>query len=541
MKPAMQPLDVVIAATFTCNPVATLFSHAADGHGLSVSIEQAPYGQVVEQLLDPAAAFRRNAGGLNVCLIRPGDWTPASAGAADRRATLRVFTEVAADFAAATTGHLLVCVCPDQPDDPVVPADRDLLDDLVADLGNLPGVAVVSAIDWFTAYGVADPFDPHADELARLPFTDTAFAAIAIGLARVARSLTARPRKVIAVDCDYTLWGGACGDVEPAELVIDDRYRAVHRFLRERYELGFMLAICSRNDPVNVERAFAARADDLGIGAEHFVAREVGWEPKSAGLTRLAAQLGVGVDSFVLLDDDPIVCAEVEAFLPAVGVVHLPPDADPATVLGQRGEFDRFFATDEDRRRNDTYRADTLRVHEAEGVQGYAELNRRLATVIEVHRADRPHWRRVEQLVSRTNQFTCGTRRPGEVVAALRAGATGWVATLRDRFGEYGVVAAAVAAKDRGDGFELDTFAMSCRVLNRGVAEALLGAVTGAVTAAGHRELRVRLRQTGRNHLAVSFFTERAADRRTDGDDLLLMIASPDSDRLRADRLREVR
>jgi FkbH-like protein len=477
----------------------------------------------MEQLLDPASAFGRNSTGLNVCLIRPSDWSPAGSSPDDTRETLRLFAEAASEFIAEHSGHLLVCLCPDPSGDEMVPA----LDALTDDLSGTAGVAVVSAQDWFQAYAVADPFDPYAQELAHLPFTDLAFAAIALGLARVVRSLNAKPRKVIAVDCDDTLWGGACGDLDPAELVIDDRFRGVQRFLLDRFHHGFMLVICSRNDPASVERVFAERAADLVLAPEHFVTRQVNWRPKWENLNAMAAQLGVGVDSFVLVDDDPLVCVLTGDALPATGVVHLPVAADPLPILLRQADFDRFFVTDEDRRRNDTYRADELRARERAGTATLAELNRRLGTEISVVRANRSHWRRIEQLAARTNQFTCATMTPAEVGAALRGGAPAWVVSLRDRFGEYGVVAAALAHPGDGE-FRLDTLMMSCRALHRGVAEALLDTVLAEAHRRGHAEVRARLRPTGRNQLARDFLTDRAVRVDDDADGHLVILLARD-------------
>jgi FkbH-like protein len=520
-------LDIVIAATYTCTPVVGMLEHLTRTSGLPARIGQAPYGQVVEQLLDPSSAFAHNQTGLNVCLIRPGDWNPAGSSRSDQRETLRLFAEAVQDFASRNANHLFIGICPETAGS-AAPAGTGGERTLADTLSDVPGLAVVRVADWFETYGVADPFDIYADELARLPFTDVAFAALAMGLARVAGSLRTRPRKVIAVDCDYTLWGGACGDLDSAELVIDDRYRAVQRFLRDRYEQGFMLVICSRNDPENVERVFARRGADLELSAEHFVGRRINWGPKWDSLRSLAAELNVGVDSFVLVDDDPLVCAELGEALPSVGVVQLPVDADPVAILRRSAEFDRFFVTEEDRRRNTTYRADELRARESREVSSPAELNRRLDTVIEVRPAQRSDWRRMEQLVSRTNQFTCATMKPPQLIAALLDGCLGWVVCLRDRFGDYGVVAAAVAGP-HDSGFELVNLVMSCRALGRGVAEALLDAVHAAAIEAGHPDLRVRLRPTGRNRLAVDFFTQRAerVDEDVEGH-LLMSIAGRD-------------
>ncbi|PRY39483.1 HAD-IIIC family phosphatase [Umezawaea tangerina] len=525
-------LDIVVASTFTSTPVVPLLEHLNKKRGFDATVTSAPYGQVVEQLLNPASAFARNTTGLDVCLTRPGDWAPEGSPPDDFRESLRYMASAVADFAGRHRGHLVVCVLPDPPGRRTAGLGTELVDLLTG----VEGVAVVRAEDWFLAYGIDDPADSHAAALADVPFTDEAFAAVAIGLTRVVASLRGRPRKVIAVDCDYTLWGGACGDLDPAELTIDDRYRGVQRFLRERHDAGFMLVVCSRNDPASVDRVFAERADDLLLTPEHFVGRRVDWEPKWRNLNSLAAELGVGVDSFVLVDDDPLTCAQTAEALPSIGVVRLPVDADPLVRLKRSPHFDRFFVTREDRLRNQSYRGEVLRAREVGTISSPEELNARLGTDIEVVPVRREHWRRVEQLAARTNQFTCATMTPARVAAALREGAAGWVVSLRDRFGDYGVVGAAVAAESGGH-WHVDALMMSCRALNRGVAEALLATVVRAGESAGLLGTRVSVHPTGRNALAVDFLTQRSTDVSVQADGGLLMtIARTDPARAEGPR-----
>jgi FkbH-like protein len=279
-----------------------------------------------------------------------------------------------------------------------------------------------------------------------------------------------------------------------------------------------MLAICSRNDAESVERVFRERAPELALARTDFVAARIGWGPKSQHLAALARSLGVSLDSFILVDDDPFVCAEVRVSLPEVSVVHLPIDEDGAARLRLTPELDHFFVTDEDRTRTDSYRGDALRAHEAGQVTSVADLNHKLETSIEVLPADRRHWPRIEQLIARTNQFTSGTLQPGDVRAALIGGAQAWVVAVRDRFGDYGVVAAAITGS-HPEALVVEGLAMSCRVLNRGVDDALVDHLQEAARQAGLREVRARLIDRGRNRLARDFLAGRAWLVRREGDE----------------------
>jgi FkbH-like protein/FkbM family methyltransferase len=66
--------SIVVAATFTAEPIEDSLSFWIQEMGLPHSIRFAPYGQVFQQLLDSASPFSRNREGVNVILVRPEDW-----------------------------------------------------------------------------------------------------------------------------------------------------------------------------------------------------------------------------------------------------------------------------------------------------------------------------------------------------------------------------------------------------------------------------------------------------------------------------------
>ncbi|MER6911878.1 HAD-IIIC family phosphatase [Streptomyces sp. NPDC000594] len=491
-----------VAATFTADPLLPLLRDALEHIEAPHRVESAPYGQLVEQLLSPSSHFARNTSGINAGLVRIADW----AGSAER---VDAFMAAVREFAAAQGRPTVLVLCPDPPPPPGPGEPAAGAARLLAGVREVPGIAPVDAADWFDAYGCRDIHDPGAASIAHIPYTEEAFAVLALGLARVVRSTLVRPRKVIVADCDETLWGGACGDRPPRELELGGDFARVRDFLRLRHDEGFVLALASRNDPESVARVFAERTGELGLTREHFAAARVNWKPKSQNIRSLAEELGLGTDSFVLVDDDPYVCAEVAEALPEVAVVQVGPGTDPPALLRHCWELDRFFSTAEDRTRNAGYRAEALRREAAAGAPDTARLNERLGTVVTVARAVPGDLPRITQLLARTNQFTSATVSATGLPALLeRPGATAWTARLRDRFGDYGTIAAAVATPAGGT-VRLDCFAMSCRALERGVAEALFAAVADDADA---RELRVGVRRTGRNGPALDFLRRHGAE-----------------------------
>ena len=99
------------------------------------------------------------------------------------------------------------------------------------------------------------------------------------------------------------------------------------------------------------------------------------------------------------------------------------------------------------------------------------------------------------QLVNKTNQFNLTTIRRDEAeVSALIASEDHrvYAAEVSDRFGGYGLVAVAIVAAG-AETWEVDTFLMSCRVLRRGVENAIVQCIADDAAEAGATLLRGRL------------------------------------------------
>ena len=79
---------VVVAATFTAEPLADVVDFWAAELNLPVDIRFADYGQVFQQLLDPASMMAQNTSGLNVLAVRLEDWDPRSLRRRRRRTIL---------------------------------------------------------------------------------------------------------------------------------------------------------------------------------------------------------------------------------------------------------------------------------------------------------------------------------------------------------------------------------------------------------------------------------------------------------------------
>lgn len=379
------------------------------------------------------------------------------------------------------------------------------------------------------AHGRATWRDERMFRFSRVAVAAPRFPAYAAALVRCLRALYFPPRKVLCTDLDNVLWGGILGEDLAAGIATGAAFpgNCYHEYqlqLRHLAARGVLLAIVSKNDAADVREAFARRRADLALGLEDFCAVKIGWEDKAASLRALAAELSLGLDSFVFVDDSPVECEAVRRQLPEVLVLQAPA-TEPwrlAPMLAACPAFDTLAITAEDRRRGQDYQAQSRRAALQQSAASREDFLASLQMVCEiVPAADAPMARAV-QLTQKTNQFNLTTRRYAAAEIERLAQSPGGIALairLRDRFGDAGVVGLALCRTEGAD-CRIDTFLLSCRVIGRGVETALLWRLARQAQAQGARRLVGEFLPTAKNAPCASFYADhgfRSAGATADG------------------------
>ncbi|HET9382461.1 MAG TPA: HAD-IIIC family phosphatase [Streptomyces sp.] len=501
------PPGIALAATFTTDALAAAMTRLLAEPAREV--RTAPYGQTVEPLLDPAGVLLTHTG-VNILLLRPEDLHRGAPGpsAGDRLLgeLLAALTAVPARSAATW----LIALPPPSPAalaDPATARWTDAAVRRVTDtVTRLPGMHLVPLDGLADDYDVPDVHDEYADRIAHLPYTDEYFDALADRLVRLAATTWNKPRKVVVLDCDNTLWTGVCGEDGPLGVRIGPDRRRVQEFMLDQRARGRLLCLCSRNDEADVHAVFTSNPD-MALTLADVTAYRIGWQPKAHYLRELSDELGLALDSFVFVDDDAVECASVRAQLPGVAVVELPrdPDAAPRRLLREPA-FDQLTVTDEDRLRADSYAAEPGRRALRDSVADYEEFLARCAIDVTMADLTDSALERAAQLTVRTTQFNLSgaTRTVPDLRRLLDTGGRGWTVRVRDMFGDYGTTGLVLAEK-HGDVLDVPVFLLSCRVLNRRVETRMLRLLSREALAAGCRTVRLPYRPTRRNAPARDF------------------------------------
>jgi FkbH-like protein len=468
--------------------------------GVDFEVRFAPFGQVVQTLLDPAGEFATNRHGVNVALVRPSDLGDRALDNAEQIANA-LKTAAARD-----SSPLIFVLCPSENFDAEA---SNLL------LSALPGRSLdYPEID--RLYPVASRFDASADRLGAIPYTQQYFTAIGTALARRIIGLSLVPYKVIAVDCDNTLWNGICGEDGPAGVTLDAGRRVLQQFLLKQREAGMLLVLASKNNPEDVMETFAQHPE-MPLQPEHFSATRLNWDPKPGNLASMAKELSLGLDSFLFLDDSAKECAEMREEQPEVLTLELPAEMLADEVLTYRflnhvWALDHPVVTEEDRKRAASYAQGREFGQAFQSAHSLEEFMASLDLKVEIAPATEEQLPRIAQLTQRTNQFNFTTIRRSEAeLRALLATHECLAARVADRFGEHGLTGAILFTTVENT-LQIDSFLLSCRVLGRGVEHRLMAHLGKMAIERGLPFVEARLIVTSKNQPALQFLKSIGAE-----------------------------
>jgi FkbH-like protein len=349
---------------------------------------------------------------------------------------------------------------------------------------------------------------------ARMPFSPDCTLLYAWRFATLLASLMGKSRRVLVLDLDNTLWGGVIGDdgIEGIALggdsAVGKAHTAIQKMARCYRDRGVLLCVASKNTRDIALDAFR-RHPEMVLREDDITLFEINWENKAGNIRNMAQSLNLGLESFVLLDDNPAERKQVRDALPAVAVPELP--ADPTLwlpVFQAAGYFEQQSISEEDLKRAEYYRGNIQRTALQDSAGDENTFLESLQMVMTVAPFDAMGRKRIVQLIAKSNQFNLTTRRYSEAQIAefeIDPGLETLQIRLSDIFGDNGMIAVVICRK-QGQMWDIDTWLMSCRVLGRGVEQATLNILAERARSAGATELRGRFVPTLKNGIVKDHY-----------------------------------
>ncbi len=365
-------------------------------------------------------------------------------------------------------------------------------------------------------YGRETVHDDKLYYIAKMPLSTNILPEVSKQVLDVIKALNGKFKKCAILDLDNTLWGGVIGDdglksIQIGELGLGHAFSEFQMWLKELKNRGIILAVCSKNneniakEPFEKHPDMILKLDDISM----FVAN---WEDKATNIKYIQETINIGMDSIVFIDDNPFERNLVKGMIPDITVPELP--EDPAMYLSYLKSLNLFETasySENDKDRTKQYQAEVGRTTMQSNFQNFDDYLKSLEMQATVHPFEEFEFPRISQLTQRSNQFNLRTIRYTEAEIEQIAKDEKYLTlsfSLKDKFGDYGLISVVIMEKQDEKTLFLDTWLMSCRVLKRGMEEFIINQVIETAKANGFSKVVGEYIPTPKNAMVQKIYAK---------------------------------
>ncbi len=388
-------------------------------------------------------------------------------------------------------------------------------------LSIVPSAYYINANLHLSRLGINQYYDLRYWHIAKSPYSKAALIDISYECMKYMKASSGNQSKCLVLDCDNTLWGGILGEdgINGIKIGTDPSGSPFREFQLEILSLckrGVILAICSKNNEQDVLDVLEKHPDMI-LKTHHFAAWKINWSPKSENLETLAADLNIGVDSLVFVDDSHFEVDLVTSLLPNIKTIHLPIDKPSCYrwLLASSGFFDKTQLTDEDSNRAALYQAEQKRQKLLKADNNLNNYYKTLELELEIIGWDDFNISRIAQQTQKTNQFNLTTRRytEADLDKIIQTGkADIYCVRAKDKFGDMGIIGS-VVLKHKAHESIIDTLLLSCRALGREIENYFLQEILHILNEKKFRTVYGQYIESPKNSQAKHFFVRNHFDK----------------------------
>lgn len=399
---------------------------------------------------------------------------------------------------------------------------NSLLQDAMSTRKNVFPVDILSVQ---TALGTEVFYDPVLYYNAKVNVDLNSWGYVAKEVYDVLDAMSGHIVKCVICDLDNTLWGGVIGDdglsgIEIGELGRGHVFTDLQLYLKQLKERGILLAVCSKNEEAAAKEPFE-KHEEMVLRLSDFAMFVANWEDKASNIRHIQQTLNIGMDSLVFLDDNPFERNLVKSMIPEICVPELP--EDPAYYLSYIQSLNLFETASysgEDADRTGMYQAEAKRRESEAAFTSIDDYLISLEMEGEARPFDEMRYPRIAQLTQRSNQFNLRTIRYTEDDIARIATDDEYLTlyfTLKDKFGDHGLVSVVIMHKENDGTLFMDTWLMSCRVLKRGMEEYIINKAVQTAADNGYGLLKAEYIPTPKNAMVKDMYDRMGFTRISEG------------------------
>jgi len=333
-------------------------------------------------------------------------------------------------------------------------------------------------------------------------------------------------KKCVIVDLDGVLWPGVLAETGAPfawHSEISGLYSyvglffGIHEALKSLKRRGIILAAVSKNDEAIVRELWRYPSHyphERLLTPDDFVTWRINWNDKSENIQSIATELGLATNTFAFIDDHPVERERIRQMMPEIAIWGEDLFSLRRILLSDP-RLQQPYITQESGTRTDLVKSQLGRAQARSTMRNEAEFLASLNIEYEVERlVTATSIDRVHELFERTTQFNTTGRKFSAAELTLALGHLDtmiFTMKVRDRFGDHGLVGAAVVAHG-----EIVGFALSCRVIGLGVEQKFLDAILTRLELT-HNEITARIIETSRNIPARNLYRDSGFTAHGDG------------------------
>ena len=380
----------------------------------------------------------------------------------------------------------------------------------------------INDINYLAAsYGLEQWANPFYYHMYKYILAVPAIPAFSYNLANIIKSIYGKNKKALALDLDNTLWGGIVGDDGADNIEIGQEtpvaqlYSEFQSYIKSQKDIGVLLTVNSKNDAENA-LAGLARPDSI-LKKDDFIDIKANWDSKDRNLLAIADDLNIGDDAIVFVDDNPAEREIVRQGVPGAAVPEMPEPEHYISTIDRAGYFELTAFSADDLKRNEMYRANADRKKSEASFADYGSYLESLEMQGEIAPFAPLYMSRIAQLTNKSNQFNLTTRRCTQADIEAVAADSSYITLygkLADKFGDNGVVSVVFGHRGQKDSpsadgveFHIDLWLMSCRVLRRGMEDAMLDSLVAECQKRGIGKIWGYYYPTAKNKMVKDFYT----------------------------------
>ena len=380
---------------------------------------------------------------------------------------------------------------------------------------NQNSIYVYDFNQFVSKYGEKNIFDYRQFHLGSIQIAFNYIPYFAYELMSYVKTMLGVSRKCIVLDLDNTLWGGIVGEdgFDGIELDQTSNGKAFVEFQKQLLSLwqqGIILAINSKNNFDDAMKVIREHPDMI-LREKHFASIQINWDDKAQNIKQIAEEINIGLNSIVFFDDDKLNQERIKQEFPEVLTVDMPNDPSQySSILTNLNDFNVLQRTEEDTKRGVMYTQQRQRKQFENTVSNLDQFLKQMDIKVKIKQSNGFLIPRISQLTLKTNQFNLTTRRYQEEEIRKFSKDENFevgCAQVLDKFGDNGITGAYIVKKNETN-WILDTFLLSCRVMGRGVEDAMLSHILKDAKNNGIEEFKAEFIPTLKNKPAENFLSD---------------------------------